>query len=606
MRRHQPRQFAAVRGGGGRGRRLRPATRGCGLGGSGLRSRDVGCRLRQYLEAHQLRRRRGRLGGRQVARDHRVDLRLTQLLVRQHVPRLGGPRRRVGRRRPVRPDAERRRSCGAPVCPLRAGPLPGAGPAAAPCPASRTRVPPPAGGRHHSGDRTHAGRGPCGARWSAGPRMPAPRRPRGPALAPQKPQPGASAERAAPAAPHLRVAAPAAAAGPAVQATTTAARPTPPARPVLASPGPAPQAGHPATRLSPPEGLARVDRDHPRPGRMPHVDGAQSLGAGRAIHDVPRRLLAPLRIGELGLPHHVGQQVAVVEMANARATLHQLDEPGREQSVQRLADVELAHRRDVDDSGHVARAVEQGQDGLLLVGETVGGRAELVPGAMVDEVEGRDLLLDQAPLVHPPRTLEQQALGVERDEERLVRRQPVRREAERALLPGEQVVDRLLDLQPDEALELAAVDRPGVDEDAAELPLAAAPLLLDRRAELLLRDPAALDQHVAEPVEAVGDGGIADPADIEVDVALGLAVLQGETPALAPQRQQLEHVGDARLLDVALDRHWSASSTPAVNRSTRRSVHACIMAPRRAPRQPHRTNRAATHCRGSSRSSRSS
>jgi len=96
------------------------------------------------------------------------------------------------------------------------------------------------------------------------------------------------------------------------------------------------------------------------------------------------------------------------------------------------------------------------------------------------------LLLDQAPLVHPAGALEQQAFRVERHEERLVRRQPVRREAERALLPGEQVVDRLLDLQPDEALQLGAVDLPGIHENPAKLPVAGAPLLLDRRAQLLL------------------------------------------------------------------------------------------------------------------------
>jgi len=84
----------------------------------------------------------------------------------------------------------------------------------------------------------------------------------------------------------------------------------------------------------------------------------------------------------------------------------------RDEPVERLADLELAEPYVLDDLVHVARAVQQRQDALLSVGERRLADRDSVPIEDEDQIERGNFLLDQAPLVHPARTLEQQRLGV--------------------------------------------------------------------------------------------------------------------------------------------------------------------------------------------------
>ena len=76
-----------------------------------------------------------------------------------------------------------------------------------------------------------------------------------------------------------------------------------------------------------------------------------------------------------------------------------------------------------------------------------------------DQVERRDLLLDQAPFVDPAGAFEEEVLGVDPHQEILALRADARFEVEGPRGPGEQVVHRLLDLDPDVVLELGPRDR---------------------------------------------------------------------------------------------------------------------------------------------------
>ena len=78
---------------------------------------------------------------------------------------------------------------------------------------------------------------------------------------------------------------------------------------------------------------------------------------------------------------------------------------------------------------------------------------------------------------------------------------------------------------------------------------------LDRGVELRLRDEPPLHQDVAEPVAPVDDRGVADPPLVEVYVAEVVPVRDAQASGLLPHRQELEHVGEARLLEASLDGH---------------------------------------------------
>src|SRR6266571_2449830 len=171
-----------------------------------------------------------------------------------------------------------------------------------------------------------------------------------------------------------------------------------------------------------------------------------------------------------------------------------------------------------------------------------------------------DLLLDQAPLVHPARALEEQRLGVDRNQEILTLGADVHLEVEGALRPGEQVVDRLLDLHAHVALEVRLGEHAHPDQDLTQLLAVLLGLAVDRRLELALGDLAVLHHDVAQPVAPIHDRRVADPPLLEVDVAEVRAIGDGETSGLLPQREQLQHVGERRFLERALDGHQRNSS----------------------------------------------
>src|SRR3989440_11404276 len=64
----------------------------------------------------------------------------------------------------------------------------------------------------------------------------------------------------------------------------------------------------------------------------------------------------------------------------------------------------------------------------------------------------------------------------------------------------------------------------------------------------------------AQPVTPIHDRRVADPPLLEVDVAEVRAIGDGETSGLLPQREQLQHVGERRFLERALDGHQRNSS----------------------------------------------
>jgi hypothetical protein len=92
------------------------------------------------------------------------------------------------------------------------------------------------------------------------------------------------------------------------------------------------------------------------------------------------------------------------------------------------------------------RPVEQLGDDLLLARQLDVAFRRPLAVEVEHEIEARDLLLDQAPLVDAARPFEQQRLGVDRHEEVLLLGLDVALEVERPRGPREQVVDRLFDL----------------------------------------------------------------------------------------------------------------------------------------------------------------
>src|SRR4029077_3322907 len=253
------------------------------------------------------------------------------------------------------------------------------------------------------------------------------------------------------------------------------------------------------------------------------------------------------RVGDLG----VGRR---------RAAARAVHEPRRDQTVERLADLEFPQPRILDDLVHVTRSIEQRQEALLRIGEFPFADGEAVLVDREDQIERRNLLLDQAPLIDPPGTLEEQRLRIDRDQEVLPLRTDVRLEVERALRPREQVEDRLLDLHAHVALEVGLGEHVHRDQHLAELLAMLFGLPLDGGEELLLADPIVFHQDVAQPVAPVDDRSVADAPLLEIDVPEVGAIGDGETAGLLPQCQQLEHVRERRLFERALDGHQRNSS----------------------------------------------
>src|SRR5687768_4306860 len=179
-----------------------------------------------------------------------------------------------------------------------------------------------------------------------------------------------------------------------------------------------------------------------------------------------------------------------------------MQEAGGRKAVQRLADVELAEPRFVHEPGDVAPAVNETDERLLLHRQL--RTALLEPSAieLEHDVEARNLLLDEAPLIHPARPLEEERLGIDRHDEILLVRLDVGLEVERPLVPREQVEDGFLDLQLDVAMQLLARDELSLHEDLAQPLVTLRVLVVDGFVELRLRDQPILHENVAEPITA--------------------------------------------------------------------------------------------------------
>ena len=199
------------------------------------------------------------------------------------------------------------------------------------------------------------------------------------------------------------------------------------------------------------------------------------------------------------------------------------------ETIQRLAGVELTEPRLIDEARDVALPVNQPHERLLLDGELGTALLEPVPVDIEHDVEARNLLLDQAPLVHAPRALEQQRLRVDRHEKSCST--GALRHVERLALEWS---TRLRDPQPDVAMQLFTRDTFALDEDLAE-PLVALRVLHGHALiELRLRDEPVLDENVAEAVAPVHDRRVADAALVEVDVAEALPMSDARQPLFFP------------------------------------------------------------------------
>ena len=220
-----------------------------------------------------------------------------------------------------------------------------------------------------------------------------------------------------------------------------------------------------------------------------------------------------------------------------------VDETSRDQPVDRLADLELDQPRLVDDRLHVPMPVDEIDHGALLVGELGVARFDVRAVDLEHDVEARDLLLDEVPLVHASRALEQQRLGIDRDEQILFLGMNVGLEVERSLHPGEQEIHRLLDLAAHVLVQLLARQGALLHEQLADALVPMLHLRRDGGVELILRDDAVLHEHVAEPVAPVDDGRVRDAPLLEEDVAEVALMRDRQAARFLPHREELENVG---------------------------------------------------------------
>src|SRR5690606_25783798 len=157
------------------------------------------------------------------------------------------------------------------------------------------------------------------------------------------------------------------------------------------------------------------------------------------------------------------------------------------------------------------------------------------------------------PLVDAACSLEEQALGVDRQPDLRVLRLLVDLEVEAPPRPREERIDRLLDLDADVALELLAGDPPQLDEPFAELLVGVLRLATHRLGELIVADHAVAHQEVAQTVGTVDDRRVRDATALEEDLAELRSVGHREAARLLAHGQELTDVGQARFLQTSLD-----------------------------------------------------
>ena len=145
--------------------------------------------------------------------------------------------------------------------------------------------------------------------------------------------------------------------------------------------------------------LARGDEPQVERGaslRRPELGHAAKLPQRFVQHVGPIEGHAEIAVLlDLGLEHPGGRR--------RRGSADLVGEPGGDQAVERLPGLELGEARGFDHRAEVAAAVQQGENPPLRLGELRLMSLDLSVEHRIDQVEAGDLLLDQAPLVHPPR-----------------------------------------------------------------------------------------------------------------------------------------------------------------------------------------------------------
>ena len=126
---------------------------------------------------------------------------------------------------------------------------------------------------------------------------------------------------------------------------------------------------------------------------------------------------------------------------------------GLDQTVQCLSSVELDESGIFDQIRDRAPSVYQRDDPLLVFRELEALILEGVPFQQEDEIHGRDLLLDHAPLVHPTRPLHEEGIDADRDLKFVLLRHDLRLELERPFTPLKNHVDGFMDLHGDVLLQ---------------------------------------------------------------------------------------------------------------------------------------------------------
>ncbi len=131
----------------------------------------------------------------------------------------------------------------------------------------------------------------------------------------------------------------------------------------------------------------------------------------------------------------------------------------------------------------------------------------------------------------------------------------VEREVEVAALPAEDLLDRELQLQPDDVLEHLAAQQSLVDEQPAERP----PRHRDRLPchggiEHRGVEVPALDEQLPQPRRS-GSPGRDERSFVEPEAGLFAVTLELERPGALAQMYELQDIADRDVLEAAGDRH---------------------------------------------------
>jgi hypothetical protein len=146
-----------------------------------------------------------------------------------------------------------------------------------------------------------------------------------------------------------------------------------------------------------------AEQHEPRVERRELVTGTQLIDSAELTHGlvqhaglVERHAKIPV-LGDAGVRRHGFRRL--------RPT-HAMQEPGGDEAVERLAGIELAEPGLVHQPRDVALAVDQSHERFLLDRQLGPALLETVAVHLEHEIEARNLLLDQAPLVDASRALE--------------------------------------------------------------------------------------------------------------------------------------------------------------------------------------------------------